>query len=95
VDEARARAAAASQQKLYDEALAYHEALDFPAALPLFKLAGEAGHGPSCGFAALYFIEGRGVCRDCSEAWGWASKGTELQDAGSIGVKARYVFDDL
>jgi hypothetical protein len=79
----------AELQRIFSDALAAHDALDFAAALPLFKLAGNAGHGPSCGYVALYCIEGRAMVRDTEQAWTWACRGEQLHDAGSIGLKAR------
>jgi hypothetical protein len=83
------RHTAAEVQRIFSDAVAAHDALDFAAALPLFKLAGSAGHGPSCGYAALYCIEGRATERDKEQAWVWACKGEQLHDADSIGLKAR------
>jgi TPR repeat protein len=82
-------AAAAAAQNIFSDALAAHDALDFATALPLLKLAGEAGHGASCGYVALYLIEGRATARDMQLAWKWANKGAEMKDADSIGLKAR------
>jgi hypothetical protein len=56
--------AANAAQAIFNEAMAAHEALDFASALPLFKLAGDSGHGASCGYMALYFIEGRATAID-------------------------------
>ena len=80
---------ASAGQTIFNEAMAAHEALDFASALPLFKLAGDSGHGASCSYAALYFIEGRGTAIDRQQAWVWACRGAELKDAGSVGLKAR------
>jgi TPR repeat protein len=76
-------------QSIFNDALAAHDALDFATALPLFKLAGEAGHGGGCGYVALYLIEGRGAARDSEQAWVWACRGAEQRDAASVGLKAR------
>ena len=88
-DDSAAQQPAAAAHSIFNDALAAHDALDFATALPLFKLAGEAGHGGSCGYVALYLIEGRGAVRDSEQAWVWACKGAQLQDAGSVGLKAR------
>lgn len=80
---------AAELQRIFSDAVAAHDALDFAAALPLFKLAGNAGHGPSCSYVSLYCIEGRATVRDTEQAWVWACRGEQLRDAGSIGLKAR------
>jgi hypothetical protein len=57
--------------RVFGDAVAAHDALDFAAALPLFKLAGSSGHGRSCGYVALYCIEGRATVRDKDEASRW------------------------
>jgi TPR repeat protein len=88
-DDSSAQQSAAAAQSIFNDALAAHDALDFATALPLFKLAGEAGHGGGCGYVALYLIEGRGAARDSEQAWVWACRGAELRDAGSVGLKAR------
>ena len=82
-------AGAGAAQRMFHDAVAAHEQLDFAAAMPLFKLAGEAGHGASCAYLALYLIEGRGCTRDVHKAWAHACKGAELKDADSMGLKAR------
>ncbi len=82
-------AAAVAAQSVYSDAIAAHNQLDFAAALPLFKLAGEAGHSASCAYLALYFIEGRAVERNSQQAWKWACRGAEMNDADSMGLKAR------
>lgn len=82
-------AAAVAAQSIFVDAVAAHNQLDFAAAQPLFKLAGEAGHSASCAYLALYFIEGRAVERNSQQAWKWACRGAEMNDADSMGLKAR------
>lgn len=82
-------AGAEAAQRVFDDAVAAHEQLDFAAAMPLFKLADDAGHSGSCAYLALYFIEGRGCSRDVHKAWTHACTGAQLKDADSMGLKAR------
>jgi TPR repeat protein len=84
-------AASAAVQRTFDAAVTCHEELDFAAALPLFTLAADARHAASCGYLALYYIEGRGCSRDPALAWTWACRGAEMNDACSMGLKARWL----